>query len=430
MPQLPSADNNSSIQQNYKSKQSYDFYYQQDSSQLDLWYDTPYYGRVDTEGRIVYPRETFLNVVSQQDDDNQSICLLFVANAFKKMRLHYETLYFDEILDKNSRFFTSKLQVFRGWKSPTMMYSNNQQFLYESFLEEQLEGLTDTPAIKNFDDFVSVLLKYIENKKTPFTRIGFHGSNLLSSFSTGLVLEIYEGEYGNDREAFEFVNDPNFELFEELCKKYGFRIDRNNPWRIIANINSERLQPFIAELVPSENNTVTTKKVFDLFYENLNDNLYFTEFISYLKIFYATFRQAFTKYKQEGFTSEGCKGAFYSYKQRGPVPEDVDTIKALELFYNFRLAETGLVASKKRKKFHIKNVVSIYKSFKGTNKTKALSEALQYIQYNLGTTAYMNVPLEENNLTRINEGVMMSPQDQFNKRTGEDSSYLNDFSDS
>ncbi len=59
-----------------------------------------------------------------------------------------------------------------------------------------------------------------------------------------------------------------------------------------------------------------------------------------------------------------------------------------------------------------------------------MKEALDYIQYNLGTAAYRNVPLEENNLTRINDGVMMSPQDQFDKRTGEDSSYLNDFSDS
>ena len=35
----------------------------------------------------------------------------------------------------------------------------------------------------------------------------------------------------------------------------------------------------------------------------------------------------------------------------------------------------------------------------------------------MGTAAYRNVPLEENNLTRINDGVMMSPQDQFDKVT-------------
>jgi hypothetical protein len=369
--------------------------------------------------------------VSKQGDDNQSLCFLFVANAFKKMRLHYETLYSDGFIDQNSNFFTDTLQVYRAWESPTALYSNNQQFLYESFFEEVLQLLADNSTIKNFDDFVDILLKYVKSKKTPFTRVGFNTSNLLSSFSTGLVLEVYKGEYGNDREAFDFVNDPNFSLFEELCKKYGFRIDRNNPWRIVANINSERMKPFIEELITAESNKSTEiERYFDIFYEKLNTDVYFTEFINYLKIFYATFRQAFTNYKEDSISGAGCKSLFYSFKERGPVPLDIKKEKALNLFYNFRLAEIGLVATKKRKQFHIKNVLSIYKSLKGTNDKRALREALEYIQYNLGTAAYRNVPLEENNLTRINDGVMMSPQDQFDKRTGEDSSYLNDFSDS
>ena len=431
MPKLPTANNNSSVKQNYKSKESYDFYYQQDTSQFDLWYDYPYYGKVDTNGAVVYPKESFLRVVSKQGDDNQSLCFLFVANAFKKMRLHYETLYSDGFIDQNSNFFTDTLQVYRAWESPTALYSNNQQFLYESFFEEVLQLLADNSTIKNFDDFVDILLKYVKSKKTPFTRVGFNTSNLLSSFSTGLVLEVYKGEYGNDREAFDFVNDPNFSLFEELCKKYGFRIDRNNPWRIVANINSERMKPFIEELITAESNKSTEiERYFDIFYEKLNTDVYFTEFINYLKIFYATFRQAFTNYKEDSISGAGCKSLFYSFKERGPVPLDINKEKALNLFYNFRLAEIGLVATKKRKQFHIKNVLSIYKSLKGTNDKRALREALEYIQYNLGTAAYRNVPLEENNLTRINDGVMMSPQDQFDKRTGEDSSYLNDFSDS
>jgi len=100
----------------------------------------------------------------------------------------------------------------------------------------------------------------------------------------------------------------------------------------------------------------------------------------------------------------------------------------LLLFYKFRLAELGLQASKKRQSFHIKNLISIIRSLK--NKTVATQKALEYIQYNLGTAAFREVSLDENNLTRSNDGVMMSPQDQFDKRTGEDSSYLNDFSDS
>ena len=290
MPRLPSANNDSPIRANYKSKELYDLFYQQDNSQFDLWYDIPYYGKVDTEGRVVYPKESFLSVASKDNDDNQVLCLSFVASAFRKMRLHYETLYFDGVLDTNSSFFASQLPPLRGWTSPTILYSDNQQFLYESLFDDQLVRLAESPTIKTFDDFVQVLLSYIKDKRTPFTRNGFHATNLLSSYTTGLVLEIFSGEYGNDKQAFEFVNDPNFEIFEELCKKYGFRIDRNNPWRLVANINSERLQPFISELVTTDKNKIVkTEEVFDIFYERLNQFVYYTEFISYLKIFYATF---------------------------------------------------------------------------------------------------------------------------------------------
>jgi len=432
MPRLPSANNDSPLRISYKSKELYDFYYQQDNSQFDLWYDKPYYGKVDTEGRVVYPKESFLSVVSKDNDDNQVLCLLFVANAFRKLRLHYETLYFDGFLDTNSSFFTSQLQPLRGWKSPTTLYSENQQFLYEKFLEDQLSRLAESPSIKNFDDFVEVLLSYVKDKRTPFTRIGFHATNLLSSYTTGLVLEIFSGDYGNDKEAFEFINDSNFEIFEELCKKYGFRIDRNNPWRIIANVNSERLQPFINELVTTDKNRVVkTEEVFDTFYESLNQSTYYKEFVSYLKIFYATFRQAFARYKQESFSNTGCKSAFYTYKERGPVPLELEDERVLQLFYDFRIAESGLQVSNKRRAFHIKNILSIYKTLKkNRGEKKALHDALDYIQYNLGTIAFREVPLDQNNLTRINNDGTMSPQDQFNKRTGEDNSYLNDISDS
>ena len=254
----------------------------------------------------------------------------------------------------------------------------------------------------------------------------------MSSYTTGLVLEIFSGDYGNDKEAFEFINDSNFEIFEELCKKYGFRIDRNNPWRIIANVNSERLQPFINELVTTDKNRVVkTEEVFDTFYESLNQFTYYKEFVSYLKIFYATFRQAFARYKQESFSNTGCKSAFYTYKERGPVPLELEDERVLQLFYDFRIAESGLQVSNKRRAFHIKNILSIYKTLKkNRGEKKALHDALDYIQYNLGTIAFREVPLDQNNLTRINNDGTMSPQDQFNKRTGEDNSYLNDISDS
>jgi len=43
---------------------------------------------------------------------------------------------------------------------------------------------------------------------------------------------------------------------------------------------------------------------------------------------------------------------------------------------------------------------------------------------------YRSTTVNENNLTRADDIGIISPQDQFERKTGEDSSYLNDFSDS
>ena len=410
MTNIPSANNNSTTKELYNSRVLYDYLYDQTNRQFDLWYEMPLYGKVDELGRVVYPKESFLEIVSKDSDENTVLCLNYVSEAFKKMRLHYETLYLDGYLDTRSDYFQKTLQPFKGWNSPALKYQDNQQALYESFFNDVLENVLETEDIKDFNSFTAILLEYIKNTKQPFTRVGFHESNNTTVNNTGLAIEIYEGEYGDDSLAFEFVNDNNFEIFQELCGKYGFRIDRNIPWRIVSNFNSKNSEPFVKEQITKEDRIITTEEIFKTFYERLDLTKYFEEFYNELFVFYTTFVQAYPRYKENRTARSNCINAFYTYKDR-ELPQlrrtDIttpvyynQTETTIGLYYNFRLAESGLTASQKRKSFHIKNALTIYKSLRNKNNKKALSKALDYIQYNLGTTAYRDVPLNQNNLTR------------------------------
>ena len=69
MVQLPYANNDSGVKDNYESKKLYYYYYPDDTNQFDTWYTSPYYGKVDTLGRSVYPKESFLTTVSRFDDE-------------------------------------------------------------------------------------------------------------------------------------------------------------------------------------------------------------------------------------------------------------------------------------------------------------------------------------------------------------------------
>jgi hypothetical protein len=41
-----------------------------------------------------------------------------------------------------------------------------------------------------------------------------------------------------------YINDPNFNIFIDSAKRYGFMVDRNIPWRIIADLESPVMQDY------------------------------------------------------------------------------------------------------------------------------------------------------------------------------------------
>ena len=61
---------------------------------------------------------------------------------------------------------------------------------------------------------------------------------------SGLVFEIQRGtNHGNEKIAHaDFVKDINFVSIANISKEYGFMIDKNAPWRFVANLKSEAMQ--------------------------------------------------------------------------------------------------------------------------------------------------------------------------------------------
>ena len=427
MAKVPFANKNSNPKDLYESRSLYDELYPLDTSQFDLWNSLPLYGKVDEQGTPVYPIESYLVYISQAGDKKQLAALNFVANAFRKMREHYKTIMRLDSEVGPTKFFSKTLEPKRAWESSIVGYGNYIQALYEDFYENVLLGLEYSNKIKNFKDFTALLFDYIKDNGKAFTRMAYGQSRNTTVLNTGLAIEIYSADYGDDSISFSFINDPNFPIYEELCRKYGFRIDRNIPWRIIANLNSDNMLPFIKERLP-EGTSLTIKNIFKEFYFSYDIEVYFEEFIDQLKIFYSTFFEANQQYKKSVFNADKlCNNRPYKLVNReSPFSENLNLSleEKLVLFYKFRLAELNLKASTKRQAFHLKNVTAIVRSIK--DKKVALQKALEYIQYNLGTSAYREIPLSENNLTRINGGGIMSAQDQFDRRTGEDSRYLTD----
>ena len=73
----------------------------------------------------------------------------------------------------------------------------------------------------------------------PMTRSNFILKHEVNPRISGLVFEIKPSDHSMDfGKHRDFIKDKNFISITDIAKRYGFFIDKNAPWRFVADINS------------------------------------------------------------------------------------------------------------------------------------------------------------------------------------------------
>ena len=441
MSEGPAGNNKSSPRVIYASRESYDDLFEEEPTQMDLWHVNPFYGKVNEKGDPVLLDEFALKYISGPFSEEQHACIRPAADAFLQMKLHYSSLYKLGYVYQQSDFFTDALTDFKGWESARAKYEEYMQTLFDEFFDSKLKSVKDSDVVKNFKDLSVLLKSFLKDSHKPFTRKGFLASRFNPPSTTGFCIEVYNGNPADDEEKFNFTQDENFDLFNQLCVKYGFKIDRNVPWRIIADIQVEAMQNYLmgefdVKLDPATDKPerdITPKEIFEKYYFVPDMGIYYEEFKTYLQSFYVSFKQTYPFYKKREYSvTKGC-GQILDLNQKLPsvltknanrekfIP--LSEIQYLKLFYEIRVGEIDVKVPAAIQRFHLKNVAMIYNFFK-SNKSKAVNKAIEYIKYNLGTLAYRYEPLEEINLQRLDKQGIITSQKKFNASTDEDISYL------
>ncbi len=64
----------------------------------------------------------------------------------------------------------------------------------------------------------------------------------------GCVLKFHMQTMEMIKQKFDkFIGNPNFKLYSLAASKYGFLVDLNAPWRLVANLNSENMKKYISQ---------------------------------------------------------------------------------------------------------------------------------------------------------------------------------------
>lgn len=141
------------------------------------------------------------------------------------------------------------LPVYSCWTSIHPQYQGNMDRIFEAFQQWTLtEGRRE--KILTFKDFMRYMLYFIDiiTPTVPLTRSGYIMSGGCNRAISGWQINMYQADAGDDIiKKEEYLNDPNFEMFAAMAQKYGFMIDFNMPWRLVADVMSTPMRNYIRD---------------------------------------------------------------------------------------------------------------------------------------------------------------------------------------
>ncbi len=202
---------------------------------LDTWYQFPNYGSLNREYEPV-------TVISQ---DSVSLfgdyappsrrALPFVVKAYNAFR---ETM-LARTTDPNFN-----IPSYFGTLLPMKAYENFDE-LYASYIIKTKQAMSKGINVGNNRRALNYILENITT--FPITQSGFLLSRHCPISTTGIAIELSELSHFTDSVKGDIINTPTFACFARDAKQHGFYIDKNNPWRLIANLDSEYMTSLIQE---------------------------------------------------------------------------------------------------------------------------------------------------------------------------------------
>ena len=159
-------------------------------------------------------------------------------DAFRDMALQFEKASSLKNIIPDDPYL-STLKVYKAYESPYVQY---QQYKKEYFGALAAFCKKNKVRFANFDEFMRELLPLLKGttQATKFTFSGFLKSKSCSILASGLSFEVADLSYANDEEKIKrFIESPNWQFYINTCDSYGFMVDLNIPWRIVADLDSE-----------------------------------------------------------------------------------------------------------------------------------------------------------------------------------------------
>ena len=296
---------------------------------IDSNHQKIFYGKIDTKNNSVYPSEKFLKLV----DGTKDIMLIdFVADALNDMMEKLDRLKSSGKIDKKSAYYEFKPSA--GWKKTITSHHAIMKSLYEKFTVNICNIPSVSSIITSYDSFTNYFINFLNRflPKFPITRTNIILRSSINPRISGIAFEIKQASHGDDKIKYsDYILDPNFLLIQKIANGFGFMVDRNAPWRFIADLQSPQMKYRMAE-----KGFETLQAMFDKYYYKAH--LHEIDTIrKYFTSFYDSYVEAYPLYRKISVCGDGSKAKLLYRKKRSKKP--ISDKKLLELYYYIRAKE-------------------------------------------------------------------------------------------
>jgi len=209
----------------------------------DFWFqENAYYGKVDLSfAPLQVDRDQLVPLRNHQGQ----FTLPFVRDAFEAFEKDVKKC----LLTGAIRSFPllKKIKVVHSTSNFPRLISQRHT-IFVRYLLKELARTRKLDRIENFRDFMvqfeDMALEYAS--KNALTKSSVVMGKSIDLRFSGLALTLSEGDYSVDQGKVRFYLDhPEFPFYLKLLEKYGFYVDKNAPWRIVANISSAAMQSYL-----------------------------------------------------------------------------------------------------------------------------------------------------------------------------------------
>lgn len=213
--------------------------------QFDGWKEKQLYGLTNNSGKAIFPKASVLTLNSNDNGVNYTN-LIFVTDAFQDMKAYHASYLLNNKFSNNGSLYVT-LDIKSATNNFDTIYINYLNRLFNIFssifitAEKAIKIKDFTGFTKHFIDYAKIMSPYF-----PLTRSSFIKHKSCPISISGLTIDLADGVLYSDTvtKANKYISDPNFDIFLDSARRYGFYVDRNAPWRLVADLESPVMKDY------------------------------------------------------------------------------------------------------------------------------------------------------------------------------------------